>query len=172
MPSSGTEVGGTFSAGVLTRGIDLPTTGTASYNGFFIGRYATSDTTVTAANITVLPGAYVVGANANAIVDFSGAGAVTFSTLNTTISGGGLGPTAESRLNLTSTAIPITRTSTSNSFVGTLTTSGFGMAGEIKGGFYGPPAGATAPPELGGALAVVNATSTQTMVGSFGLKKQ
>jgi hypothetical protein len=176
MSSSGTEVGGTFSAGVLTRGIDLPTTGTASYNGFFIGRYATSDTTAGYPAV----GTYVVGANAHADVNFGGTGAVTtFSTSNTQISqeiGGGTlaPPILEQRLDLHTTApMPITRTSTSNSFVGgpgTLTTSGFGMTGEIKGGFYGPPAGATAPPELGGALAV--ASGTQTMVGSFGLKKQ
>lgn len=172
--STWSEVGGPFSAGVMTRGIDLPTTGSAIYKGFFIGRYATLDTT---SGPPV--GTYLVGANARADVNFSGPGAVMFSTSNTTISGGALTtPLPVSQLDLTSTAMPITRTSSSNSFAGgggTLT-NGFGMGatGQIRGAFYGPPAATApyAPPELGGSLAVGNASGTQKMVGSFGLKKQ
>ena len=46
------------------------------------------------------------------------------------------------------------------------------MTGEIKGNFYGPPNATApyAPPELGGSLAV--GSSTQSMIGSFVLKKQ
>ena len=80
---------------------------------------------------------------------------------------------AEPRLDLTSTGIPFTRTSTSNSFVGgpgTLT-NGFGMNENgqlgIGGAFYGPPT-VTAAPELGGSLAVGN--PNQSLVGSFALK--
>lgn len=173
-----TEVGGPFSAGVLTRGIDLPTSGTASYNGFFIGRYVTSDTTGAMPPV----GIYVVGANAQAQVDFAGLGAVTFSTSNTNISkelsGGALSaPVPESRLDLsTITPMTITRTITSNSFnggPGTLTNAmGMGATGQIAGSFYGPPASAAphAPSEMGGAVAVNNSGNTQSMVGSFALK--
>jgi len=168
------EVGGAFSAGVLTRGIDLPTTGSADYKGYFIGRYATSDITAG------MPprGTYIVGANAQSHVEFSGAGAVTFSTSNTQISKegslGSLGaPSLEPRLDL-STTVPmtITGTSTSNGFGGTVTTS-IGLSGPIQGAFYGPPATTApfAPPEAGGSLSVTNG-STQSMVGSFALKKQ
>ncbi|HVC10779.1 MAG TPA: transferrin-binding protein-like solute binding protein [Burkholderiales bacterium] len=154
--------------------MDLPTTGTAAYNGYFIGRYVTS---------TPFPavGTYVVGANANAQVDFSGAGAVTFSTSYTHISkelsGGGLGsPQQVLGLDLSSAPMTISRTTMSNSFAGgagTLTNAfGMGANGQIAGAFYGPPASTApyAPPEMGGSLAVSNPTNTQSMVGSFALK--
>lgn len=168
------EVGGAFSGGIVTRGVDLPTTGTAAYNGYFLGRYVTSSPFPTV-------GTYVVGANAHAQVDFSGAGAVTFSTSSTNISkelsGGGLGPPQpELNLNLSSASMTISRTTTSNSFAGgagTLTNAfGMGVTGQIKGAFYGAPAFTVpyAPPEMGGSLAVSNSTNTQTMVGSFALK--
>lgn len=173
-----TKVGGPFSAGVLTRGIDLPTTGNATYSGYFIGRYVTSDPTAGMPPV----GTYLVGANAQAQVNFSGSGAIAFSTSHTHISqelgGGALAPSVlESRLNLsTTTPMKITRTITSNSFTGgpgTLTnTMGMGTTGQIGGSFYGPPASTApyAPSEMGGALAVGNAGNTQSLVGSFGLK--
>jgi len=167
------QVGGAFSAGVMTRGIDLPTTGTAFYNGYFIGRYATS---VPPPGISA--GTYAVGANASATADFGanlGAGAVSFSTLNTHIapeSTTGLGtPIPYSGLDLAATALPITRTAISNVFSGTVTTSST-LPGQINGAFYGPPATTTpfAPPEAGGSVAVTG--TNQNMVGSFALKKQ
>ena len=180
-PSAWTEVGGAFSAGVLSRGVDLPTTGTADYSGYFLGRYVTSD-------LTPAPGTYLVGANAQAHVDFSGPG-VTFSTSNTYIQleGSTSAPLLERGLDLsTIVPMPITRTSTSNSFSGvntsgvntplTTTTSTIFTAtdatGQIGGAFYGPPASTApyAPPEMGGSLAVRNSTNTQSMVGSFALK--
>ena len=172
------EVGGAFSAGVMTRGVDLPTTGSAQYEGYFIGRYATSvnqlpggaDTSAHSA------GTYIVGANASATATFGAAGSVMFQTTNTFITpeAGGGPAVAESRLNLTSTAMPIVPTSTSNGFAGAVGTgaTGFfaGTPGNIAGAFYGPPSATTpfAPPEAGGALSVSN--STQSMVGSFAVK--
>lgn len=172
------EVGGPFSAGVLTRGMDFPTISTASYDGFFIGRYATSDTTDPS---LPPPGTYIVGANAHVVVVN---GAITsFSTSNTHISremGGGIleTPIPEQRLDLsTTTAMAITQPPTSNAFEGeggTLT-NGFEMGanGQIGGAFYGPPAATTpfAPPELGGSLAVGTVNQKMRIVGSFGLKK-
>ena len=175
-------VGGAFSAGVLTRGIDLPTTGSGvNYSGYFIGRYVTSATagaTGTLAN----PGTYLVGANASATADFA-ARTVSFSTTNTHIaldSGGSLGttpiPVSGLDLNAAMTINSASYTSsTSNSFGGTATTSSVsaGLSGPIQGGFYGPPAtsGDFAPPELGGSLSVTNSLKDQSMAGSFALKK-
>jgi hypothetical protein len=165
-------VGGAFSAGVLTRGIDLPTTGSATYTGYLIGRYVTSVTSGPAA-----PGTYMVGANASATANFGAGGTVSFSTSNTNIaldSGGTLGiPFAMSDLNLTASMMPIVSTSTANSFAGTASTTTSGLSGPIHGGFYGPPAtsGDFAPPELGGSLAVTNTSHDQNMAGSFALKK-
>ena len=172
-PVTWPEVGGAFSAGVLTRGIDLPTIGQATYNGYFIGRYATS---VAIGGVPV-GGTYLVGANAQAVADFSATptGGVTFTTSHTQISGGGLlAPVAESRLDLTSTLMPISRSSsTSNSFAGAVGTASTGFfpntPGQIVGGFYGPPTGTTPPPEAGGSLTVSN--SNQSMVGSFAVIK-
>jgi hypothetical protein len=162
------EVGGAFSGGVLTRVIDLPVTGHASYDGYFIGRYATSDPSFPPVGI------YLAGAKAHVEVDFNSG--VTFTISSTNISGetsAGLDPPIlVTGLDLTTTAMPINRSATtSTSFVGTPTTSGF-VTGEIKGNFYGPPDAAApyAPPELGGSLAV--SSSTQSMIGSFVLKKQ
>jgi len=163
------QIGGAFSAGVVTRGIDLPTTGTADYAGYFIGRYATSDATL------VYPtGTYIVGANANASADF-GTNFVTFFTSNTHIAPESGGPAVVSApgLNLTSAPMSVTRTSTSNSFAGTVGTGGNVLSGPIQGAFYGAPAPTApfAPPEAGGSLAVTN-NLNQSMVGSFALKKQ
>ena len=158
-------VGGAFSAGVLTRGIDLPTTGSASYSGYFLGRYVTSVASGPAA-----PGTYLVGANASATANF-GAGTVSLSTSGTFIApdSGGI-PFAMSGLDLTANTMPIVRDPTSNSFGGNASTTS-GLSGPIQGGFYGPPAttGDYAPPELGGSLSVTN--GTESMAGSFALKK-
>lgn len=176
--ASGTEIGSVFSLGVMTRGRDLPTSGTAYYSGYFVGRYAISATTVVG---LPAPGVYAVGANAQAQVNFSGAGSVSFSTLNTNIAlegpGGALAvPVAEPRLDLiTGTPLTITRNATANSFSGTVTTKtpGMGLTGTLTGTFYGRPASTVpaAPPELGGTLAVGNTGGTQTMIGGFALKR-
>jgi hypothetical protein len=175
------EVGGAFSAGVLTRGVDLPTIGSAQYEGYMIGRYATSDMTPTTPSLPPV-GTYIVGANASATADFA-ARSVSFFTSNTHIapeSGGAI--LYEPRLDLTSTMTITGATSTTSNLVsGTVRTSdsinGFfpGTSGgqQISAGFYGPPDTTTAPfapPELGGSLSVANSTG-QSMVGSFALKK-
>lgn len=164
------SMGGWFSIGILTRGIDLPTSGSATYNGYFVGQYVTSDPTA-----PVGSGTYLVGANAQAQVDFGGnggKGAVTFSTSNTHLSGGGLAsPQLENSLNLsTSSSMTITRTVTSNSFSGTVSTAN-GLSGHIGGSFYGKPASTSpyAPPEMGGAAVASNSTNTQSVTGSFAL---
>jgi hypothetical protein len=169
--SSWPEVGGAFSAGVLTRGIDLPTTGNASYNGYFIGRYAASGTFTT----LPAPGTYLVGANAHADVNFSAPGAVTFSTFNTMVTNeaGGTPAAAASGLDLASSTMTITRDPTSNSFTGSVGNTLTGLSGQIAGGFYGQPSTTApyAPPEMGGSLLVGNSGGTINMVGSFALKK-
>lgn len=173
-PNDGTVVGGAFSIGVLTRGSDLPTSGTATYDGFFVGRYATSDTDTMGAPA---PGTYAVGANAHGDVDFGGPGSVVFSTLNTNIALEGPGvtlgaPVAAPRLDLLSSPMTIARTATSATFTGNISTDD--MSGTISGAFYGRPTTIgtpAAPPELGGALSVVNDANTQSMVGGFTLKR-
>jgi len=166
-------VGGAFSAGVLTRGIDLPTTGTASYNGYFIGRYAASTSGALGSSLPA-PGTYLVGANAQASADFSGAGAVTFMTSGTMVTNEATSVvSAASGLNLASSTMTINRGLTSNSFAGSVGTQAGGMVGQIVGGFYGQPATTApfAPPEMGGSLSVGDSTGNKNMVGSFALKR-
>ena len=171
------KVGGAFSAGVLTRGIDLPTTGSAQYNGYFIGTYTTSDDQTTPST-HYSAGSYFVGANAAATANFV-ARTVTFSTSNTYISTPLMGPIRESRLDIpTSAPMAITPGSSSFKGGGNTLTNGFGMGatGEIAGGFYGQPDTATglpsSPPELGGSLSIGNtAPRHQSLVGSFALRK-
>ena len=157
------EVGGGFSFGVLTRGVDLPTTGSATYNGWMIGRYADGAQTFT------------VGATAAATANFGttpvgtvGGRSVAFSTSGTTTTNS-VGATAlATTLNLSGA---FTYTPGSNQLNATFT-SGNGMTGPASASFYGPPATTApfAPPEFGGAYAVQNA-GNQSMVGAFGLKR-
>ena len=187
LSSSWPEVGGAFSAGVLTRGVDLPTTGSANYQGYLIGRYVTSEAIASSTFNGGYPaGSYIVAASASATADF-GANAITsFSTTDTHIAPDSGGTAiAESRLNLSTFAtLPINRKTTDNGneFEGTAvlstdTVSGVftGSPGKIAGGFYGKPDTSKtpyAPPELGGSLSVTNDTGTQSMVGSFAMTKQ
>lgn len=170
--AAGMEIGGAFSLGVVTRGNDLPTSGTASYGGFFVGRYAISATGVGLPAV----GVYAVGANASASVDFSGAGSVDFSTVNTQIRpdvGGALGAAVDApRLDLSATGMAITRTSTTNLFSGTVDSFAGGLTGTFSGAFYGrPDTGTSVPPEMGGTLSVSNPGGTESMVGGFALQK-
>ena len=162
-------VGGAFSAGVLTRGIDLPTTGSANYSGYFIGRYVTSVNSGLAT-----PGTYLVGANASATANFGASrNGLVFNLEYKHCPRFRRGHAGSPRiampgLDLNSGAMPITRTSTSNGFRRNSRYVSNGLSGPIQGGFYGPPAtsGDFAPPELGGSLSVTN-NLNQSMVGKF-----
>jgi hypothetical protein len=154
-----TEVGGAFAFGVLTRGVDIPTSAlaNATYTGPFVGRYA-DGTDV-----------YTVGATATAAADFSSR-TVTFNTTNSRRSG-----TLDLGLNLTGALTYLPGT---NSLEGTVATVplGHGMSGIAKGAFFGPggsTVATSAPAELGGVVAVSNSPTTpdKSMVGSFALKK-
>lgn len=172
---SALQIGGAFSLGVVTRGSDLPSSGTANYAGFLVGRYATSDTDVGAPT----PGIYAVGANASAQVTFGPAGRVSFRTLNTQIRpegvGGALGAAqTATHLDLNAPPMPISGDATTNAFSGPVITTG-GLAGSLGGAFYGRPDTATSvPPEMGGVVSVNKSVvgGTQTMVGGFALKVQ
>ena len=168
-------VGGAFSLGVLTRGSDLPLTGSASYAGPFVGRYVDA----TAAD-PVNRATYLVGADASASANFA-TRSVSFSTTSTRIArelaGGALAvPVAESRLDLSGT---LSYVSASNLLAGSVATqsapAGFAMSGSAQGAFYGPPASSavpTAPAELGGTLSAGNVDGTRQLNGGFALKRQ
>jgi hypothetical protein len=172
-----TQIGGAFAYGVVTRGVDLPTTGNATYSGPFVGRYAGQ------ANGTPAAAVYTVGAAATAQADFA-TRTVGFSTTGSMRTPLGALPgaaVADPLLNLSGImkysagvngmssalagGVPASSQTGAGSYL---------MSGEVAARFMGPP-GATAPfapPELAGAVAVKSATGDQSMVGAFALKKQ
>jgi hypothetical protein len=163
------EVGGGFSFGVLTRGVDLPTTGSATYNGPMLGRFADGSDVFT------------VGAVATARANFGGtpvvigpsnvpARSVAFTTSGTTTTSSLGAIVAAPTLNLTGSFSYTPGSNQLNSTV--FSTVGGALSGTASASFYGPPATTTpfAPPEFGGAFAVTNGT-TQSMVGAFALKR-
>lgn len=161
----GREVGGAFSFGVLTRGADLPTTGGATYSGFMLGRYAGA--AIDASGTTLPASTYTVGAMAVAVADF-GARSVTFVTSDTHRTAG-VATASDQRLNLSGTLIYAAGTNrlSSTSFA----SPGYGMTGSANASFYGPASAALPPAELGGAFNVANPAGSQSMMGSFALKR-
>jgi hypothetical protein len=150
--------------------VDLPLTGGATYTGPFVGRFA--DTT--AATV------YTVSAAATAQADFLNRSVNFFTegSSKTPISGPGAGG-QDLRLNLSGrmrydAGVNGMSSSLPGGIAATSQAGGFNMSGEVAARFMGPP-GTTAPfapPELAGAVAVKNLGETQSMVGSFALKKQ
>jgi hypothetical protein len=140
-------VGGAYAAGIETRANDLPTTGTASYTGGMIGRYADGTS------------AWAVAASAASTANFA-AHSVSLTTSNSFRApmGGGTA-IADNSLNLTGVLF---YPAGINQLSGTLTTGG-GMTGAASAKFFGPGA-----KELGGTFFVTNG-GTQQMVGAFGL---
>jgi len=146
-PGAATTIGGALSTGVETRATDLPTTGTANYNGTMVGTYTNGT-----------PG-QTVAATASATADF-GVRTVALSTSNTQRTNGGV-TFAAPLLDFSGTLVYPAGT---NSLVGVVTTTG-GLAGGASAKFYGPAA-----VELGGTF-FVGGAGPQQMFGSFGLKK-
>lgn len=146
--------GGYFSMGALTRGSDIPISGTATYQGRLIGTYA--DGTAV----------YAVRADASATADFTFTSpSVSLTTSDTVVvQKGTTAQTPRNDLNLTGTLHYIGGT---NHLTGDLTTTGNGMTGPASARFYGPQAA-----ELGGTFFVKNASNTEQMVGGFALKKE
>jgi hypothetical protein len=155
---------GTFVAGALTRGSDIPTTGSATYSGLMTGIYADQRTLQTRT-------LYAVGATANALADF-GSRVVTLNTTGTQkVDINALTPTPMADPGLDVSArfgYPAGRNVlTSTSF---RTSSARMPTGFSTAHFFGPAAA-----ELGGTFFVRNgsaAGNTEQMSGGFVLKKQ
>jgi hypothetical protein len=150
--------GGAGVVGIPTRDADIPKTGTASYNGQFIGRYM--------AGVEFS----IVGATASALADF-GAGVVTLSTTNTQrqVVFSDNFPQAVPGLDFSGTMnFQSSGGNRTNQLRGTMVTRS-GMTGDAHGAFYGPAAS-----ELGGAVVFKGQQpfTPETLVGGFGLRKQ
>ena len=133
--------GGSAVAGVATRAADLPRTGTASYAGPFLGRY----------NDDGDP--WVVSATARSLANF-GTGVVSFETTGTQIT--------DSRNTLSAPQLDLTGSMTfassggarQNSLSGSVSTKSGSMTGDVRAVFFGPSSPTSAPPELGGSVAL------------------
>lgn len=149
--SAAAGVGGHFAAGIETLTDDIPVTGTASYSGGMIGRYADGSD------------AYAVSANASSQADF-GARTVSLTTSNTfkvPVAGGS--PVSDPSLNLSGSLSYAAGSNQLSSTASGITTAG-GMSGSASAKFFGPGA-----QELGGTFFVSG--SNQQMTGSFGLRR-
>ena len=138
-----------FSVGTRTAGSDIPTTGTANYNGFMLGNAFEAG-----------GGQFAVNANAAAFADF-GARSVNYSTTGSTktdLRSGALSQAANYDMNGT-----LTYAAGVNALSGTVKTAD-GKTGAATGNFYGPQAA-----ELG--LTFKATSSTGTLVGGAALKR-
>jgi hypothetical protein len=137
-----------FAFGPATRPTEIPLTGTATYNGLMVGRYADG------------AAIWTVGATASAGADF-GTRSIIFNTSNTQLNNQ-TGTLAAPTLNLSGT---LSYATGANQVTGALTTPA-GLTGTAIAQFYGPAAA-----ELGGAFFVGDGANTKQMTGSFGVKR-
>jgi hypothetical protein len=154
---SGSGTAGAFSVGTLTSGVNIPTTGTATYTGSAGGRYVDASGNY-----------YFTVANASAVTDFA-ARTIAFSTSATQQSKTLVTGTFAANTNLNTTGT-LTYTAATNQFTGAVSTVGGGagnaaMTGTATGNFYGPTA-----QEIGGGFAA-KGTGTAVYSGAFGGKR-
>jgi hypothetical protein len=140
--------------GIATPASDLPRTGTAQYNGRFIGTY-TEDRTV-----------FRVEAAALSTANF-GTGVVSFETKNSLRNGFDM-----QQMDLIGS---MTIQSGTSRVQGPVSTKIPGMAGEARGSFFGPSSASSAPPELGGTVGVKSngdvSLPPRSMIGGFVMKR-
>ena len=141
-----------FSVGTRTLGTDIPTNGTATYNGAMLG-VAVEGTSQ-----------YSVTGNASALADFRARSIAvqTSNSMRTDMANGAAGvATAAPGYNMTGT---LTYPAATNGLSGTMTTAD-GKTGTATGNFYGPQAA-----ELGMTFNLKSQTGT-TLVGGAALKR-
>jgi hypothetical protein len=137
-----------FAFGPATRPTEIPLTGTATYNGLMVGRYADG------------AAIWTVGATASAGADFANR-SIVFNTSNTQLNNQ-TGTLAAPTLNLSGT---LSYATGANNAAGTLTTPA-GLTGTANAQFHGPAAA-----ELGGVYFVRDGANMKQMTGSFGVKR-
>ena len=137
-----------FAFGPATRPTEIPLTGTATYSGMMVGRYADG---------TAI---WTVGATASAAADFANR-SIIFNTSNTQLNNQ-TGTLAAPTLDLSGT---LSYAAGANNVTGALTAPA-GLTGTANAHFYGPAAA-----ELAGAFFVGDGANTKQMTGSFGVKR-
>ena len=137
-----------FAFGPATRPTDIPLSGTATYRGLMVGRYADG------------AAIWTVGATASAAADFANR-SIIFNTSNTQLNNQ-TGTLATPTLNLSGT---LSYAAGANNVTGALITPA-GLTGRARAQFYGPAAA-----ELAGGFFVGDGANTKQMTGSFGVKR-
>lgn len=132
---------GVFSVGAETQVANIPTSGTAEFQGKAAAHYVDENGTLDS-----------MGADATLTADFANR-EVTFATTNSRLSDN----TAAAHLNMTGNMTY----SGSNSMSGTVSTTG-GMSGTMDGRFYGPGA-----QEVGGTFTLTG-QGNETLAGGYG----
>jgi hypothetical protein len=142
---------GAISVGNPTAASNIPTSGTATYNGLSGGLYVDA-----AGNLSQQTAAMTAAVNFTTRT-------VNFSTTNSAIRpwGSNVGMTAAPTLDMSAPAL--TYAAGTNQFSGPVTTAG--MTGTAVGRFYGPAA-----QEIGGTYSLTNG-AIQSMIGGFGGKR-
>lgn len=146
---TGSGTYGAASIGAATPGGSVPTTGTATYNGYTGGRYVASD------------GKYYFSSSSMSAATNFATRSISFATTNTSLTPELLTSTSAPGLNMAGT---LTYSAGSNQFTGNITTSS-GLTGTATGRFYGPTA-----QEIGGTFGVTGG-GVATYGGAFGGKR-
>ncbi len=139
-----------FSVGTRTLGTDIPTTGTANYQGAMLGVAVEGSSQ------------YSVAADAAAVANFGvrNVSVRTTNSVRTDMATGAAG--AAPGYNMSGT---LTYPAATNALSGTMTTAD-GKTGTASGNFYGPQAA-----ELGMTFKLTSPTGTGTLVGGAALKR-
>jgi hypothetical protein len=137
-----------FVIGPATKPTDIPATGSATYSGLMVGRYADG------------AAIWTVGASAGAVADFTNR-SIILNTSNTQLNNP-TGTLAAPDLNLSGT---LSYAAGANTVTGPLTTPA-GLTGSANAKFYGPAAA-----EFAGVFFLGDGANTKQMTGSFGVKR-
>lgn len=146
---TGSGTYGAMSMGAETSGSSIPTSGSATYNGYTAGRFVNS------ANQDFFTSS-AMAASANFATR-----SISFSTTNTFVTRDLINQSANSNLNMNGT---LSYSAATNSITGSITTTG-GLTGDLNGRFYGPSA-----EEIGGTFALTGG-GLEAYAGAFGGKR-
>ena len=146
---TGSGTVGNYSVGVVSTGLEIPTTGSGTYTGSTGGRYSDA-----------LGNDYFTSSDFSAAANFA-TRSVSLTSSSTATTRDLLAVSTDANLDFTGT---MTYTAATNNLSGTINTTG-GSTGNVTGQFYGPAA-----EELGGTFSV-DPVGVNAYIGAFGAKK-
>lgn len=150
---SASGVAGAVSAGVVTSGSSVPTSGSATFSGYSGGAY-----------VTTAGADYLTRSTATLVTNFA-TRSIAFSTTGTVkaLPSNVASSVSDSNLNMSGT---LTWSSGVNAFSGSVLTTGGTLIGTATGRFYGPSA-----TEAGGVFFLAPSSGVERYAGAFGAKR-